>query len=316
LGELTIVKCNFGSVEDRVNMKMRDGIYEVWEKGRNNSTKPNFQWYIKSKFISKLIHECSDCGWVDIEHEYYSYLKNLIPNPQVQFVSGSPETIETLNRDFEILKSALVEYLKTIRSDMHIQEMDRITGLNSLSHLEIKSGANFKFVNFNYTNTIERYMNYHFIENQINIKYSVTNIHGQLADNNIIFGYGDESDKHYESIEELNNPAFLKHFKHFQYLMNNNYREIDEFVNSDPFDIFVLGLSCGLSDRVLLKYIFEHKKCNRIKIIHHEREDGSDDFMDVSQNISRYFSLNNRQSFRTRIICFDKKNKMPQLKKK
>ena len=50
-----------------------------------------------------------------------------------------------------------------------------------------------------------------------------------------------------------------------------------------------MGHSCGNSDRTLLNTIFEHENCISIKPYYHKRSDGSDNYIEIVQNISRNF---------------------------
>lgn len=61
-----------------------------------------------------------------------------------------------------------------------------------------------------------------------------------------------------------------------------------------------MGHSCGLMDRTLLNTIFEHENCRSIKVFYHQREDGSDNFTEIAQNISRHF--NNKKVMRSKIV--------------
>ena len=71
-------------------------------------------------------------------------------------------------------------------------------------------------------------------------------------------------------------------------LQQNKYNELVSFIDSRPFNAYIVGHSCGFSDRVLLKQIFENENCNSIEILYHKRADGTDNFQQVlrkSQNI-------------------------------
>jgi hypothetical protein len=61
-----------------------------------------------------------------------------------------------------------------------------------------------------------------------------------------------------------------------------------------------MGHSCGLSDRVLLNTVFEHKNCKSIKIFFHEQENGIDNYTDIVQNISRHFD--DKKLMRSKIV--------------
>ena len=51
-----------------------------------------------------------------------------------------------------------------------------------------------------------------------------------------------------------------------------------------------MGHSCGISDRTLLKTLFEHKNCVSIKPYYHQKPDGTDDYWDIVCNIARNIS--------------------------
>lgn len=72
----------------------------------------------------------------------------------------------------------------------------------------------------------------------------------------------------------------------------------------------MIGHSCGLSDRTLLREIFEHKRCHKIKLFFYEENDGITDFFEKSVEVMRHFE--NKNLVRQR-VSFDEKNKMLQL---
>lgn len=157
------------------------------------------------------------------------------------------------------------------------------------------------FLNFNYTDTTSYY------NSMLNKEFFYCSsreikIHGELNnnDNEINFGFGDEMDEDYRLIENLNDNEYLKNFKSFKYSQNNNYKDSLDFIDSEKFQVYIMGHSCGISDRTLLNTIFEHKNCRSIKVFYHKREDGSDNFTDIIQNISRHF--NDKKLMRSKIV--------------
>lgn len=137
-------------------------------------------------------------------------------------------------------------------------------------------------LSFNYTKTAHLYHNQNFFLNYI---------HGELDNpQNIIFGYGDEMDKDYQSLKNLNDNGCLRNLKTIKYLETDNYRNALAFMNSAPFQVYIMGHSCGNSDRTLLNTLFEHKNCISIKPYYYIKEDGSDNYLDIIQNISRNFT--------------------------
>jgi len=68
-----------------------------------------------------------------------------------------------------------------------------------------------------------------------------------------------------------------------------------------------MGHSCGISDRTLLKLLFEHKKCLSIKIYYHKIDSVTDNYSDVVRNISRNFT--DKSLMRRKVI--NKKDSSP-----
>lgn len=138
-------------------------------------------------------------------------------------------------------------------------------------------------LNFNYTPTDCLYINKNVC--------GVTHIHGELEKpQSIIFGYGDEQDKNYEPLKDLNDNDCLCNMKTSKYLESDNYRNALSFLDYAPFQVYIMGHSCGNSDRTLLNTIFEHKNCISIKPYYYVKEDGTDNYLELIQNISRNFT--------------------------
>jgi hypothetical protein len=162
------------------------------------------------------------------------------------------------------------------------------------------------FLNFNYTSIESIYSSGKRISFQSDIKQIPTDaihIHGSLDDtelNSFIFGFGDEIDKDYKSIEELNNNEYLENIKSIKYLESNSYKRLLEFINGEEYQIFIFGHSCGISDRTLLNTLFESDNCSSIKLFYHDKKDGTDNFSDVIRNISRNF--NSKVMMRDKVV--------------
>ena len=140
------------------------------------------------------------------------------------------------------------------------------------------------FLNFNYTHTADKYIN--------NMSANVVNhIHGEINHpDSVIFGYGDELDSNYTRLQNLNNNDYLQNVKSIRYLEAPKYRNILSFIESAPFQLLIMGHSCGNSDRTLLNTIFEHKNCVSIKPYYYIKSDGTDNYRELAQNISRNFT--------------------------
>ena len=149
-------------------------------------------------------------------------------------------------------------------------------------------------LNFNYTKTADLYL-------PKSGRFLVNHIHGELSKSEtVIFGYGDESDDEYKKLQKINDNEFLRHIKTNRYLETPNYRDLLSFIDSAPFQVCIMGHSCGLSDKTLLNTLFEHKNCVSIKPYYYVNEQGKDNYLDIVQNISRNFT--NPQLMRDRVV--------------
>lgn len=307
----------------------------------------------QTPFMNRICQSVESKGWVDIENEYYQALNH-------EYF----ECPEKLNKEFEIVKSKLVEYLTLVQSsnigesivkpvlrekilapirideiaigarsqlvdfirsryfgesdgsdisigeqlgwdkkEENIEAMDRFSrkwgdkieefGIESAidSHdipEVLLSPTRLMLLNFNYTRTADLYLPQ---DKKLAYWFPINHIHGQLNDpTSIIFGYGDELDDNYRNIIKLNNNEHLRNIKSIRYLETQNYRNMLAFIESAPYQVYIMGHSCGNSDRTLLNTLFEHKNCISIKPFYHRLEDGSDNYLEIVQNISRNFT--------------------------
>jgi hypothetical protein len=161
---------------------------------------------------------------------------------------------------------------------------------------------NILFLNFNYTRTASLYLgrNKYFPLNHIHGELHNPEVFAVKNNNPIIFGYGDEIDENYKKIAEQNDNEYLQNIKSIRYLETDNYRRLLTFIDSAPYQIYIMGHSCGNSDRTLLNTLFEHENCISIKPFYYKKTDGSDDYIDIVQNISRNFK--NPTLMRDRVV--------------
>jgi hypothetical protein len=164
------------------------------------------------------------------------------------------------------------------------------------------------FLNFNYTSSLFPYIYHHFGNFDHGRAFEIK-IHGSVYDE-INFGFGDEMDDDYKLIENLNENIYLKNFKSFGYSKNASYRRLIDFIDSQKFKLYIMGHSCGISDRILLNTIFEHENCESIQIFYHKKSDGTDNFTTIVQNMSRHF--NDKKMMRSKIINKDLCSPLPQ----
>lgn len=247
-------------------------------------------------FLNNILKRIGSYGWVDIEKEYYALLIQ-----QIYPINDSSQRLDPmiLNIQLDHLKAMLIEYLKiedekgvevihSIKDKIHrsiIRREIATTNLNSnnFSPDDVKP-SNTMLLNFNYTKTVKQYT-----DSESNVKDIP--IHGYLGnEKSIIFGYGDELDGDYEKLKNLNDNECLRNMKSIRYLEADNYRKMLEFIESAPFQVCIMGHSCGISDRTLLNTLFEHKNCISILPYYYIKEKGSDNYLELVQNISRNFT--------------------------
>ncbi|MBP1531356.1 MAG: hypothetical protein ILA39_04425 [Bacteroidaceae bacterium] len=140
-------------------------------------------------------------------------------------------------------------------------------------------------LNFNYTKTAIGYLK------QNKGIFSLIHIHGVIEKpESMIFGYGDEFEDKYRRLQNVGDNECLTNIKTIKYQESDNYRQVLAFIESAPFQVYIMGHSCGNSDRTLLNTLFEHKNCISIKPYYYIKDDETDNYLELVQNISRNFT--------------------------
>ena len=267
----------------------------------------------KSDLLQRLIMSINSKGWVDIEHDYYELLKECLGHNHVLVVN--------LHNQLSYLQEKLIEYLKEVETQKSSSEniiseyCDKMYDDANVKDIAVFALERFPdetkskgkipisdtmLLDFNYTNTTNKYHN------------KIIHMHGSLDDpKSIIFGYGDELDEHYKKLSNLNDNRYLTNMKSIRYLESGNYRDMLRFINSAPYQIYIMGHSCGNSDRTLLNTLFEHENCVSIKPFYYQVDEEHDNYSEITQNISRNFT--NMQSFRAKVVDKTKCELMPQM---
>ena len=250
--------------------------------------------YYYKRFVSK--DNITEKRWFDIEQEYYNILKVLSEKRYLR-------KVEQLNEFLSSLKDNLKEHICNISNGKKgralngykemIKWLDPFQNENNLVKFSYKTLV----LNFNYTKTFENlYGSY------LNGIDKIIPIHGTF-DTDIVFGYGDEMSQQYKLIEDLNHNEYLRFFKSFAYFKNENYSQLKSFLETEIFEVFILGNSCGLSDRLLLNFIFEHKYCTKIRVLYYDNNQGNNNYENLTMDISRHFV--DKQKMRDRILHYD-----------
>lgn len=275
-----------GNYYQRENSGLPWAAHDIARKAKEDRALCDFNYL--SPIFEQIDNIVETKGWVDIENEYYSML--------VQ-EKDYGDRIKALNKQLNYLREKMIEYLAQ-ESQMRISVIE---GIKEKIYCPIQpreieiarqkeflmaddSISNIMLLNFNYTNTPLLY-----IENPSNVVLNY--IHGHFEKpQSVIFGYGDELDENYNRLKEQNDNECLRHMKSINYLESDNYRKMLEFIESASFQVSIMGHSCGKSDRTLLNTIFEHHNCISIKPYYYQKPDGTDNYIELAQNISRNFT--------------------------
>jgi hypothetical protein len=267
-------------------------------------------------------------NWVNFESEYFHLVKKHFKShndtPYKMSSTDLRANVGKLNSCMKFLEDDLKNYLleeqKKILNSQRQNEIASFLQISfetlALRHYDSKNlqpewrhipPLVTTFVNFNYTNALSILLqktestiqNYHI--DQINIHGSINE-----PDNPIIFGYGDDTSEDYKKMELIEEDTLLDRIKSFQYPRTGNYHKLLGILEQRPYEIFLYGHSCGLTDKTMLNTLFEHDNCFSIKNFHHNGE--TSDFK-KRLAISRHF--NDKKKMRERLVQFDVKATFP-----
>lgn len=293
-----------------------------WHKMLTHNRHWNFKYL---GILETIMNNLSIENWVDIESLYFDTMIPMIDSVKKGRLNRRDFThVKVLNESFGELSSQLDRYIKKVVGKKSIDRVideyfgfminlvkkqgNARTCLNHGVRYEFLSDPeNLLFLNFNYTDSIIKLID----RNVPTSRHEVINIHGQAGSKitPIIFGYGDDTHPRYQDLEQERSNIPLEFIKSFYYNRTIDYHEMLGFMESGPFEVYIVGHSCGLSDRTLLKSIFEHKDCLSIKIFHRGT---IEEHIKKNMAISRHFD--NKQLLRKRVLPFDKIAIIPQVK--
>lgn len=255
--------------------------------------------YKMSPLLKRILSNSYDNqgNWVDIECMFYEELLH---------VRNINHKIDETNKDLKTFSKLLEVYLgQVVGSSVKIDAMSTFFDDNDLCILD-----------FNYTGTVLNYLS----TNDKRVLYIP--IHGHIEKVSkglpIVFGYGDDYHHEYETIKNSNNDRFFTNLKSFAYLRNRNYHDLLGWINSRTFDVRIIGHSCGISDRTLLREIFQHQSCTRIYPYYYPGKDSDEEvlihdqtFLRMCFGIARQFER--AVEFRFKVQSFSTDLRCPQI---
>lgn len=245
---------------------------------------------IKNYLLKKIFQNHFLRNWSDVEELYFQQL-NSIGKPHTFY-----ETPESLNEDFDQIKSALETYLYEQES-----QSSKIESYNTM--FKTLDDKNTLILNFNYTKTIDR------LYSSSLTKSKKLYFHGKLdtTNNPIVFGYAASHEDSRKLIEKNNN-QYMKNIKKHLYKRTANEAILTEYLNDhNQISVLILGHSCGLSDKLILNQILTHEHVETIRTFYFEKYEN---YFDTMVNIDRI--MNDDEKFRKRVIDFSRSRRMPQ----
>lgn len=248
----------------------------------NTGLSIGFKW--SNRFFYLMLTNVAHQNWCDVEKLYY---QNLIsPN------AGDPKV---LNREFDMVKKYLEDYLILEKNNF-----EQIPCYNSLFS-SLKNAENTLILNFNYTDTVLKY-------DSVNSGLKIVNIHGELNSekNPIIFGFAAD-DTQSRILIDKDNKEYMRNIKKHCYKRTSNQNKLIDYLEKiDKIDVLILGHSCGISDKLILNQIFNHKNINSIRVFFHQTHEA---YFETQVNIDRI--MNDVDNF-SKLVNFEESFKMPQ----
>ncbi|CAL2082536.1 conserved hypothetical protein [Tenacibaculum dicentrarchi] len=268
-----------------------------------NSNNEYVKLLISNKLLGKLYSNSFE-NWFDIEQAYYEELKDIYNSPK----ENHNDELKILNNNLQEIKEALKKYLNDKIEPTHNGSV------NNSFESHFIDRENVSFINFNYTNTINCYR--HSVN--LNLNKNI-HIHNSLSED-IIFGYGDDTDEMYQKMKASKNNSFLKYFKTFDYLKSKNYRKVlNQLATFDKYDVLVIGHSLGGTDKTILKTILDDDSCENIELLKRSDFDTderykelnlpekeqlkADNLFELYANLARIFD--SEASLRKKVIPFE-----------
>jgi hypothetical protein len=248
---------------------------------------------ISNIFFRKLLIDISLKKWCDIEEKYYELLKLKDPKDYNEMDNNFPKN---LNDEFEIIKKYLSEYLSNQENTA-----SKISAYAEMFKLLDNRGI--LILNFNYTNTLQ-----HLYKKEI-IHGKIIHMHGQLHEstNPMVFGYAASEEESRELINR-NNKEYMRNIKKHLYKRTDNQSQLINYLeNNKNINVFILGHSCGLSDKLILNQIFTHKNIQNIRVFYYEEDE---QYFQTLVNIDRI--MNDDEIFKNKFINFKDSHRMPQ----
>jgi hypothetical protein len=257
----------------------------------------------ENKLLNALLNEEKEL-WSDIESTYYQILTNLKNKEYLRNEFREVyqyNNVKELNSDFAEIKKWLTMHL-----DFQQKDFKQIENYTDFFKSLGKQDA--VILNFNYTNTVKEYIN----RSDLNIE--IIHIHGELnnPENPIIFGFAASNEESKKLLAENDN-NYIQNIKKFNYLYTNNEDRLKEHLQSKEFNVFILGHSCGISDKLILSQILNHEGIVKIYPFYFKDRMGYFETMvNIDRIIDDYSKTGIQKTSFHKLVSFPNAYPMPQ----
>lgn len=254
--------------------------------------------YFSNDFL-RLLYKSGIVGnnWSDIEYLYFKLLISLIDNNvnnELYKSQLSYNDVKRLNDEFSHIRKYLELYLAGEQ-----QKFSRTEFFQRL--FSTFKDTDTIFLNFNYTDTVKRYLEDSQLSDHIHI-------HGELncEENPIIFGFAANDNESKKLVDQDDN-EFMKNIKKINYKLTDNEFRLKTRMNDSKFiDVLILGHSCGISDKHILNQIFNHEKVQSISKLYYGGPKG---YLQTTINIDRIIDDYSKQDINSK--SFHKLRNLP-----
>jgi hypothetical protein len=268
---------------------------------RKSSSHPTYEDVIKSfkgqrskldasfnnKLFMNLLRDFALKNWCDLEEKYFEELYKI-----------AESKVKKLNEEFEEIKIHLVNYL------VEQQKLDKGKKSESYSaFFKHFKGKHYKVLNFNYTNTLEKYSSE--IEEE-----AIIHLHGELGIelNPMIFGYA-ASDSEARELSGRKEKEYLRNVKKICYKRSNETAKFKRFLKiGSGLKVFIFGHSCGESDKLILNQILNNERVNEIRLFFYE---DYEHYFEQAVSIDRI--MKDDENFNNKVINQRDSHRMPQI---
>jgi len=248
--------------------------------------------FFKNLFFKKIFEAMGE-NWCDVEKLYFH---ELLKNINEYTPNGRIANPIYLNNEFGLIKKELEKYLT-----LEQQRFQSIAIYEKLFNGIGQASSEDLILNFNYTETVSNYTS-----GSKNIKH--IHIHGELNSekNPVIFGFAANDKESRELISKEDN-EYMQNIKKHNYKRTWNETELIHYLNeTENIDVLILGHSCGISDKLILNQIFNHKNVTSIRVFYHETYAN---YFNALINIDRI--MDNDSNFK-KLINYSHSHRMPQ----